>query len=446
VPAVREADLAAGPFGARAPASLLLVLGEDAAGLAARWPATGGALLDALQGLRVEPPVGVERPTDVDVAEAAAWRDRGARLIDVREPEEQALGVPEGAETWPLSGWGSGADGVPPAADPATPVLLICASGVRSVRAAALLRERGFRDVASVRGGVAAWRAAGLPLVVPATAGLAATAVALTDDGRERYDRHLRLGAVGIEGQRRLLAATVVIVGAGGLGSPAAFYLAAAGVGRLVLIDDDRVERSNLQRQILHVDAAVGRPKVASARERLLALNPTLAIDARDCRLGPDNVEALLQGADVVIDGSDNFTARYLVDAACVRLGIPLVHGAVERFTGQVTVFDAGRQRGVAPCYRCLFPEPPGADAAPNCAEAGVLGVLPGLVGLLQATEALKLLLGIGETLVGRLLTIDALGMRVRELALTVDPACPGCGPDARFDGYAAIETVCASR
>jgi molybdopterin/thiamine biosynthesis adenylyltransferase len=254
------------------------------------------------------------------------------------------------------------------------------------------------------------------------------------------------LAQVGAAGQQRLMASRVVVVGAGGLGSPAAFYLAAAGVGTLVLVDDDRVERSNLQRQILHTDAAVGLPKVVSARERLLALNPRLRVDGVQARLAPENVEALLRGADVVIDGSDNFATRYLVDAACRELALPLVYGAVERFTGQVSVFDAGRQRGRAPCYRCLFPEPPGADAAPNCAEAGVLGVLPGLIGMLQATEALKLLLGIGDPLVGRLLTVDALGMRFRELALPADPDCPGCGAHAVFDGYAAIETFCASR
>mgnify|MGYP002781292978 CR=1 FL=1 len=190
----------------------------------------------------------------------------------------------------------------------------------------------------------------------------------------------------------------------------------------------------------------MGRDKVESARERLLALNPSTHVEAINARVSPDNVEALLRGADVVIDGSDNFAARYLVDAACLRLGIPLVYGAVERYTGQVSVFDAGRQRGRAPCYRCLFPEPPGADEAPDCAEAGVLGVLPGLIGVLQATEALKLLIGLGEPLIGRLLRVDARTMRFTETALFVDADCPGCGATSRFEGYAAIETFCASR
>ncbi|WP_397573895.1 molybdopterin-synthase adenylyltransferase MoeB [Silanimonas sp.] len=379
-------------------------------------------------------------PPECEVAEVAALVAAGAHFYDVREAEEHALGLPDDARPLPLSTLeGSGA--APPV--DGAPLVLICARGQRSQRAAALLRGRGVVDVASVRGGFDAWRSAGLPL---ASGGASAVTPAFDADALARYDRHLRLAQVGAAGQQRLMASRVVLVGAGGLGSPAAFYLAAAGVGTLVLVDDDRVERSNLQRQILHTDAAVGSPKVVSARERLLALNPRLRVGGVQARLAPENVEALLRGADVVIDGSDNFATRYLVDAACRELALPLVYGAVERFTGQVSVFDAGRQRGRAPCYRCLFPEPPGADAAPNCAEAGVLGVLPGLIGMLQATEALKLLLGIGDPLVGRLLTVDALGMRFRELALAADPDCPGCGAHAVFDGYAAIETFCASR
>ena len=421
------------PFGRRAPRALLLLLPNDPARLAAMWPSTGGVLIDAMQGSGLEPAL------ECDPAEGAARVAAGAWLYDVREPEEYALGRPEGARSLPLSGLEQAA--VAPS-ERGVPLVVICARGQRSLRAASLLRERGFDDVISVRGGLEAWRAAGLPLGMDRAS---TDGAGLDADALARYDRHLRLALVGMAGQQRLLGARVVIVGAGGLGSPAAFYLAAAGVGTLVLVDDDRVDRSNLQRQILHADAAVGMPKVASARDRLLALNPRLRVEAVEARLVPANVESVLRGADVVIDGSDNFAARYLVDAACRELGLPLVYGAVERFTGQVSVFDAGRQRGRAPCYRCLFPEPPGADAAPNCAEAGVLGVLPGLVGLLQATEALKLMLGIGEPLVGRLLTVDALGMRFRELALAVDPDCPGCGVHAVFDGYVAIESACAA-
>lgn len=422
----------AAPFGSRAPRAVLLVLPSAREALAALWPSTGAALIDAMQG------VTVESPSECEVADVAALMDAGAVLYDVRELEEHAFGQPEGARALPLSALEHG-HGVPPRRD--APLLLVCARGQRSLRAAAALRQRGFENVISVRGGVDAWRAAGLPM---APGSLTASA-SLDADALARYDRHLRLASVGVEGQQRLLAARVVVVGAGGLGSPAAFYLAAAGVGTLVLIDDDRVDRSNLQRQILHTEASVGAPKVASARERLLALNPRIAVEAVEGRLGPENVEDWLRAADVVIDGSDNFATRYLVDAACRELGIPLVYGAVERFTGQVSVFDAGRQRGRAPCYRCLFPEPPGADAAPNCAEAGVLGVLPGLVGLLQATEGLKLLLGIGEPLIGRVLAVDALAMRFRELSLEADPECPGCGAHAVFSGYEGVETFCAS-
>jgi molybdopterin/thiamine biosynthesis adenylyltransferase/rhodanese-related sulfurtransferase len=437
--------------GARAPRSLCLLLPEDAATVANAWSSTGARLIDAMQGVveRGEEVRAASRPPspggfaaegrdalELDVAEAGARFAAGATLIDVREPHEHALGVPDGAIALPLSQLESGAAALPAAlASGKAVALLLCASGQRSLRAAALLRTRGVAAAFSVRGGAAAWQAE-----------RGSSPGALGADALDRYDRQLRLAGVGAEGQRRLLDARVVVVGAGGLGSPAAFYLAAAGVGTLALVDDDRVERSNLQRQILHTDRAVGVPKVASARERLLALNPSLRVDAVEARVGPDNVEALLRGADVVIDGSDTFAARYLLDAACRELGIPLVYGAVERFTGQVAVFDAGRRRGAAPCYRCLFPEPPDAEAAPNCAEAGVLGVLPGLVGLLQATEALKLILGLGEPLVGRVLTVDALSMRFRTLELPVDARCPGCGADARFDGYAAIDTFCASR
>ena len=235
----------------------------------------------------------------------------------------------------------------------------------------------------------------------------------------------------------------MLLLGAGGLGAPAALYLAAAGVGRLTLVDDDRVERSNLHRQVIHADARVGMSKTESARMTLAALNPRIQIDLRNERLRADNVERLLNGHDLVIDGADNFPARYLLAAATRRLNMPMVYGAVERFTGQVSVFDP--RRNDSPCYRCLFPEPPAADDAPNCSEAGVLGVLPGIVGLLQATEAMKLILGIGEPLVGRLLSFDALGMRFRETRLPRDPACPGCGATAVFSGYEDIERFCAT-
>jgi molybdopterin/thiamine biosynthesis adenylyltransferase len=282
-------------------------------------------------------------------------------------------------------------------------------------------------------GGFGAWQAAGLPL-----AGAPADA-----DFMERYSRHLRLPQVGLEGQRKLESARMLLVGAGGLGSPAAFYLAAAGVGVLKLVDDDVVDRSNLQRQILHTEAGIGMPKVESAAAALRALNPRTQVEAVRARVSAENVESLVADVDVVIDGSDNFPTRYLLNDACVQLGKPLVYGAVHRFEGQASVFDAGRRRGLSPCYRCLFPEPPTAVEAPNCAEAGVLGVLPGIIGLLQATEALKLALGIGESLAGRLLHFDALSMRFRETRLGPDPECPSCAPGRAFAGYEAIAELC---
>ncbi len=359
----------------------------------------------------------------------------GALLIDVREPHERATGMAEGARGIAQGDLLSEASTQLPALD--REILLICQSGKRSMEAAQALLDLGYTHIASVHGGTTAWRAAGLPLVQPLQ----------SDDEcdfNERYSRHLLLPQVGVAGQQALLGARVLLLGAGGLGSPAAFYLAAAGVGHLRIADDDVVERSNLQRQILHTDASIGEPKVQSARARLLALNPRLDVEAVQARVTSDNIDALLDGVDVVLDGSDNFPLRYLLNDACIQHAIPLVYGAVERFTGQVSVFDAGRHRGQAPCYRCLFPEPPPPEFAPNCAEAGVLGVLPGMVGLLQATEVLKLLLGIGEPLVGRLLTFDALGMRFREIRLGPDPACPLCAPGQAFPGYIDYAAFCA--
>lgn len=408
----------AGPFGSRAPRALMLALPEDHEALARTWSQFGGLLIDAMQGLH---DLSTD-PIEINVRDIDGWRAIGARLIDVREPGEQAAGLPLDAESIPWSRFER---------EPRTllasntPILLLCASGQRSLRAAMMLRDHGLTEVYSLRGGLQAWRAAGLSIsavsAVDGNDGLGA-------DALDRYDRHLRLAAVGPAGQKRLLASRVVVIGAGGLGSPAAFYLAAAGVGSLVLIDDDRVERSNLQRQILHVDAAIGCSKVESAHARLSALNPTIEIEAIHARVDPGNIESLLRGADVVIDASDNFATRHLVNAGCLRLQLPLVYGAVERFIGQVAVFDARHQHGRSPCYSCLFPESPGAGVAANCVEAGVLGVLPGLIGLLQATETLKLLLGLGQPLIGRLLTVDALAMRFRTLELPVDPDCPVCG------------------
>ena len=373
-----------------------------------------------------------QRVPEISPAEAFAQQAQGALLIDVREESERAAGTPVGA-----LGLSRGflelriEDNEP---DRARPILAICASGRRSLLAGEALQRMGYHNVVSVVGGSERWKKEGLPV----TGGSS-----LDADAAERYARQLRLPQVGEAGQLKLHHARVVLLGAGGLGAPAALYLAAAGVGQLTLIDDDRVERSNLHRQVIHADARVGMAKTESARMTLTALNPRIRVEVRNERLRADNVERLLNGHDLVIDGADNFPARYLLAAATRRLNMPMVYGAVERFTGQVSVFDPRRDN--SPCYRCLFPEPPDAADAPNCSEAGVLGVLPGIVGLLQATEALKLILGIGEPLIGRLLCFDTLAMRFRETRLPRDPACPGCSADAIFKGYDDIAQWCAA-
>ena len=364
--------------------------------------------------------------------QARARQRAGALLVDVRAAHERALGMADGALG--IVREDLQADPAAHLPDIDAELLLVCQRGARSLQVAEVLAARGYRNLSSVEGGTDAWDAAGLPM----------QRADVDADFSERYSRHLRLPDVGLDGQKRLEASRVLLVGAGGLGSPAAFYLAAAGVGTLRLADDDIVDRSNLQRQILHTEARIGTPKVESAAVALSALNPRTRIEAIRERITSDNVERLLEGVDVVVDGADNFPARYLLNDACVKLGKPLVYGAVHRFEGQASVFDAGRHRGVAPCYRCLFPEPPPPEAAPNCAEAGVLGVLPGVIGLLQATEAIKLLLGIGEPLRGRLLQFDALAMRFRETRLLPDPACPVCAPDRAFPGYVDYEAFCA--
>lgn len=364
--------------------------------------------------------------------DAHARQRAGALLVDVRAAHERSLGMADhalGIVREDLQ-----ADSATYLPDLDAEILLICQRGARSLQVAEILIARGYRNLSSVEGGTDAWDAAGLPM----------QRADVDADFSERYSRHLRLPDVGLQGQKTLEAARVLLVGAGGLGSPAAYYLAAAGIGMLRIADDDVVDRSNLQRQILHTDARIGTPKVESAAIALSALNPRTTVEAIRERITSDNVERLLDGIDVVVDGADNFPARYLLNDACVKLGKPLVYGAVHRFEGQASVFDAGRHRGVAPCYRCLFPEPPPPESAPNCAEAGVLGVLPGVIGLLQATEAIKLLLGIGEPLRGRLLQFDALAMRFRETRLLADPACPVCAPDRAFPGYVDYAAFCA--
>ena len=364
----------------------------------------------------------------VSPEQAQQRQQAGAVLVDVREAHERATGMAAGAVAC-----GAG-DIEATFTDRGREIGLICESGLRSARAAERLLSLGYVRVFSVDGGTRAWRSGGLPIVVPDG----------DADFFDRYSRHLRLPEVGIEGQRRLEASRVLVVGAGGLGSPSAYYLAAAGVGLLRIADDDVVDRSNLQRQILHAESRIGWPKVDSAAQTVAALNPRVRVEAMRQRVTSETVDALVEDVDLVLDGGDNFPVRYLLNDACIKHAKPLVYGAVHRFEGQLAVFDAGRQRGAQPCYRCLFPEPPPPEAAPNCSDAGVLGVLPGIVGLLQANEVLKLLLGIGEPLAGRLLQFDALSARFRETRIPPDPDCPVCAPGRAFPGYIDYARFCA--
>ncbi len=373
---------------------------------------------------------------EITPREAHARCSQGAVLIDVREDHERENGMAEGARGIARAELELDPGFHVPDRD--SELILICQSGGRSMLAAQLLQQLGYPRIASVRGGTGRWILDGFPVSHPV--------VEVDHDFHDRYARHLVLPEIGLRGQRRLEASRILLLGAGGLGSPAAFYLAAAGVGHLRIADDDVVERSNLQRQILHTDADLGMPKVDSAETRLSALNPRTRVEGIAERVTSDNVERLLDDVDVVIDGADNFPVRYLLNDACVKLGKPLVYGAVHRFEGQVSVFDAGRQRGIAPCYRCLFPQPPPPEAAPNCSEAGVIGVLPGVIGMLQATEAIKLLLHLGEPLTGRLLHFDALSMRFRETRLPADPDCPICAPGTEFPGYIDYASFCAGQ
>ncbi len=344
---------------------------------------------------------------------AAALPSAAAVVIDVRELHELGGGRIPGALAIPRGELEARITAAAP--DRARPIVLYCASGPRSLRAAATLETLGYHDVCSLRGGFKAWTKANLP--IDGVSG------GLTAAQRDRYSRHILLPEVGEDGQRKLLASKVLCVGAGGLGSPASLYLAAAGVGTLGLVDDDVVDASNLQRQVVHATDRLGVPKVESAARTLTGLNPDVTVVPHKTRLTSENALEIVARYDVVVDGADNFATRYLLNDVALRLDKPIVHASVFRFEGQLTVFPADG----APCYRCLFPEPPPPGAAPSCQEAGVLGVLPGVLGVLQATEALKLLLGM-PTIAGRLLIWDATRSRFRELMLRRDPKCPTCG------------------
>jgi len=334
-------------------------------------------------------------------------------VIDVREADEHAQGVIPSTVHIPRGYLELRIEKA--VMDRETPVVLYCAGGTRSLFAVRSLRELGYSNVRSLSGGFGAWKKAGLPWEMPA---------ALRGDQESRYSRHTMLPEVGVAGQVKLLKSKVLCIGAGGLGSPSSMYLAAAGIGTLGMIDDDVVDASNLQRQILHSTKSVGTAKVESAEATLRGLNPDVKVDKHRTRITADNAIELIGPYDVIIDGADNFATRYLVNDVALRLGKPVIHASIFRFEGQLTVFPANG----SPCYRCLYPQPPPAEEAPSCAEAGVLGVLPGVMGVLQATEAIKLLLNLGDSLAGRLLVYDALKVKFRELKLRRDPKCPTCG------------------
>jgi len=354
---------------------------------------------------------------EITPAEADALRRRGGvALVDVREASEWDQGHLPGARHVSKGYLEQEIEAAVP--DRATPVVLYCAGGIRSLFAAKTLRGMGYGDVVSMNGGFEAWKSQGLAWTQP---------VRLTDAQKQRYSRHLLIPEVGSTGQAKLLSSKVLLIGAGGLGSPAALYLAAAGVGTIGLIDFDVVDLSNLQRQVLHTNDRVGEKKVESARKTINALNPDVTVVGHDDMLVAANVERIIAGYDVVVDGTDTFETRYILNDAAVLAGIPVVHASVFRFEGQLTTFVPYE----GPCYRCLYPAPPPPELAPGCSVAGVLGVVPGIMGLLQANEVLKILLGIGMTLAGRLLLFDALETEFTELRLRRDPACPVCSDAA---------------
>ncbi len=368
--------------------------------------------------------VGVEEAREL-------MNNSGAVVVDVRESDEwrqghipEAIGIPRGFLELRIE------DKVP---DHKAPVILQCASGTRSLLAARALREMGYENLYNLNGGFNAWKDKGLPWVADRQ---------FTPDELTRYSRHFLIPEVGEKGQAKMLDAKVLLLGAGALGSPSGLYLAAAGVGRIGLVDYDVVDASNLQRQVIHGTRDVGRPKTASAKDRLNDINPHVAIDVHETRLTSGNALEILRDYDVVADGTDNFPTRYLVNDACVLLGKPNVYGSIFRFEGQASVFWAER----GPCYRCLYPEPPPPGLVPSCAEGGVLGVLPGIVGALQANEAIKLILGEGEPLVGRLLLFDAWQMRFHELKLAKDARCPVCGPNPTIKALIDYEEFCGLR
>ncbi|WP_441286368.1 molybdopterin-synthase adenylyltransferase MoeB [Sorangium sp. KYC3313] len=349
-------------------------------------------------------------------------------LLDVREKEEYRAGFIPGAISIPRGFLEIQVEQKLP--DKSAPIVAYCAGGTRSALAAKTLQELGYTNVESANPGFSRWKDMAYPVEMPPN---------LTDAQRDRYSRHLLLPEVGEAGQAKLLASKVLLLGAGGLGSPAALYLAAAGVGTIGLVDADVVDNSNLQRQILHATSRVGKPKVDSAEIAIRDLNPDVKVVKFQERVDSGNVDRIFEQFDIIVDGCDNFPTRYLVNDASVFTKKPVVHGSIFRFEGQVTTF----MPGVGPCYRCLYPEPPPPHLAPSCQEAGVLGILPGTVGMIQATEAIKLILGIGAPLIGRLLTYDSLRMKFGELKLRRDKNCPVCGESPTITSYIDYEGFC---
>jgi sulfur-carrier protein adenylyltransferase/sulfurtransferase len=370
------------------------------------------------------------RFVSLDEARRRLEAKEGYTFVDVREKDETRLGFIPGAVLIPRGFLEQQVEQKLP--DKNAKIIAYCAGGTRSAFAAKLLEDMGYANVESANPGFVRWKDLRYPVQTPAE---------LTEAQRDRYSRHLLLPEVGEKGQEKLLKSKVLLLGAGGLGSPAALYLAAAGIGTLGIIDADVVDASNLQRQILHGTSTLGTPKVESAKKRLQDLNPDCSVMAFEERLTSENIDRIFDlGWDVVVDGLDNFPTRYLVNDASVWKNIPVVHGSIFRFDGQVTTFQPRR----GPCYRCLYPEPPPAHLAPSCSEAGVIGVLPGIVGTIQATEAIKLILGQGEPLIGKLLMYDSLSMQFRQLRLRRDPSCPVCGEKPTITEYIDYEGFCA--
>jgi molybdopterin/thiamine biosynthesis adenylyltransferase/rhodanese-related sulfurtransferase len=385
----------------------------------------------SFQDIMAEARKNVPEITPQQVNDLLANNGKSHVLLDVRESDEWRQGHLEGALPLPRGFLEIKVETAIP--DKNAPIIAYCAGGVRSLLAAKAMKEMGYQNVSSMSGGYTAWKNGGFKWVQD---------FQYTPEQLIRYSRHFLLPEVGEAGQAKLLQAKVLMVGAGGLGSPSAYYLAAAGVGTLGIIDNDVVDISNLQRQILHANDRVGTPKVESAKKTLEALNPDVKVIPYNAKLTSENIMDIIKDYDLVIDGCDNFPTRYLVNDACVLANKPNVHGSIFQFEGQATVFYPGK----GPCYRCLYPEPPPAEMAPSCAEAGVLGVLPGLIGVIEALEAIKIILDKGETLVGRLVHFNTLTMEINTLKLRRDPNCPMCGDHPTIHALIDYEEFCSLR